>query len=137
MEGGAGGCGAFLMGAGGVATGSSSSAAFDAADDDGVEVGRATGSAFPCKYLSIHCSRSAAEPAAAADDEGAAAAAAAAAADDDDDDDDDDNDDDVVIVFARCTCQPKCYKNTLMEGDGVHSERPRRPLPPSLSPYKI
>jgi hypothetical protein len=134
MEGGAGGCGAFLIGAGGVATASSSSAAFDAADDDGVEVGRATGSTFPCKYLSIHCSRSAAAaPAAAADDEGAAAAAAAAAAADDDDDDDDD----VVIVFARCTCQPKCYKNTLMEGDGVHSERPRRPLPPSLSPYKI
>ncbi len=94
MEGGAGGCGAFLMGAGGVAMESSSSAAFDAADDDSVEVGRATGSAFPCKYLSIHCSRSAAAPPAeAADDEGAAA----------DDDDNDNEDDDVVIVFARCT----------------------------------
>ena len=89
MEGGAGGWGAFLtVGGGVVTTSSSSAAAADAAADDDA-VGSATGSALPCKYLSIHDSLSAASlPPTPADN--TADDADAAAADDDDVDNDDD-----------------------------------------------
>ncbi len=83
---------------------SSAAAAADAADDDAV--GSATGSALPCKYLSIHNSLSAASlPLTPTADDNTAddAADAAAAADDDDDVDNDDDECALMRWMLRTT----------------------------------